>query len=29
MGMQDRDIYTSRENRMKCGVGKCGWRAPL
>jgi len=24
MGMADRDIYTSLENRMKCGVGKCG-----
>lgn len=24
MGMSDRDIYTSLENRMKCGVGKCG-----
>ena len=24
MGMKDRDIYTSLENRMKCGVGKCG-----
>jgi NAD(P)H-flavin reductase len=24
MGMADGDIYTSLENRMKCGVGKCG-----
>lgn len=24
MGMADTDIYTSLENRMKCGVGKCG-----
>jgi sulfhydrogenase subunit gamma (sulfur reductase) len=24
MGLADRDIYTSMENRMKCGVGKCG-----
>ncbi|HOA72373.1 MAG TPA: FAD/NAD(P)-binding protein [Phycisphaerae bacterium] len=24
MGLGDRDIYTSLENRMKCGVGKCG-----
>jgi NAD(P)H-flavin reductase len=24
MGLPDRDIYTSLENRMKCGVGKCG-----
>ena len=24
MGMHDRDIYTSLENRMKCGIGKCG-----
>ena len=24
MGLTDRDIYTSLENRMKCGVGKCG-----
>jgi NAD(P)H-flavin reductase len=24
MGMADRDVYTSLENRMKCGVGKCG-----
>jgi len=23
-GMSDTDIYTSLENRMKCGVGKCG-----
>jgi len=23
-GMSDGDIYTSLENRMKCGVGKCG-----
>ena len=23
-GMSDADIYTSLENRMKCGVGKCG-----
>ncbi len=23
-GMNDADIYTSLENRMKCGVGKCG-----
>lgn len=23
-GMQNKDIYTSLENRMKCGVGKCG-----
>ncbi len=24
MGLRDEDIYTSLENRMKCGVGKCG-----
>lgn len=24
MGIADADIYTSLENRMKCGVGKCG-----
>ncbi len=24
MGLVDRDIYTSLESRMKCGVGKCG-----
>jgi sulfhydrogenase subunit gamma (sulfur reductase) len=24
MGLADRDIYTSLENRMKCGIGKCG-----
>ena len=24
MGLADSDIYTSLENRMKCGVGKCG-----
>jgi len=24
MGLTDKDIYTSLENRMKCGVGKCG-----
>ena len=24
MGLGDSDIYTSLENRMKCGVGKCG-----
>lgn len=24
IGLADRDIYTSLENRMKCGVGKCG-----
>ncbi len=24
MGLADRDIYSSLENRMKCGVGKCG-----
>jgi sulfhydrogenase subunit gamma (sulfur reductase) len=24
MGLSDQDIYTSLENRMKCGVGKCG-----
>jgi NAD(P)H-flavin reductase len=24
MGMAKHDIYTSLENRMKCGVGKCG-----
>ncbi len=24
MGLSDGDIYTSLENRMKCGVGKCG-----
>ena len=23
-GMAKKDIYTSLENRMKCGVGKCG-----
>jgi NAD(P)H-flavin reductase len=23
-GLADRDVYTSLENRMKCGVGKCG-----
>jgi len=24
MGLAPRDVYTSLENRMKCGVGKCG-----
>ena len=24
MGLRPADIYTSLENRMKCGVGKCG-----
>jgi NAD(P)H-flavin reductase len=24
MGLKEEDIYTSLENRMKCGVGKCG-----
>jgi sulfhydrogenase subunit gamma (sulfur reductase) len=24
MGLREEDIYTSLENRMKCGVGKCG-----
>jgi NAD(P)H-flavin reductase len=24
LGMGPADIYTSLENRMKCGVGKCG-----
>ena len=24
MGMAKKDIYTSLENRMKCGVGRCG-----
>jgi NAD(P)H-flavin reductase len=24
MGLADRDVYTSLENRMKCGIGKCG-----
>jgi NAD(P)H-flavin reductase len=24
LGMTDQNIYTSLENRMKCGVGKCG-----
>ncbi|MCE5308932.1 MAG: FAD/NAD(P)-binding protein [Acidobacteriales bacterium] len=24
IGLRDEDIYTSLENRMKCGVGKCG-----
>jgi sulfhydrogenase subunit gamma (sulfur reductase) len=24
LGFQDRDIYTTLENRMKCGFGKCG-----
>ncbi len=24
MGIAPGDIYTSLENRMKCGVGKCG-----
>jgi NAD(P)H-flavin reductase len=24
MGAQMTDVYTSLENRMKCGVGKCG-----
>jgi sulfhydrogenase subunit gamma (sulfur reductase) len=24
MGLGDQDIFTSLENRMKCGVGKCG-----
>ena len=24
MGLADQDIYTSLENRMKCGIGKCG-----
>ena len=23
MGLAPRDIYTSLENRMKCGIGKC------
>jgi NAD(P)H-flavin reductase len=24
IGLSDASIYTSLENRMKCGVGKCG-----
>ena len=24
LGFKDEDIYTTLENRMKCGVGKCG-----
>jgi hypothetical protein len=24
MGLADADIYASLENRMTCGVGKCG-----
>ena len=24
MGLATADIYTSLENRMKCGIGKCG-----
>lgn len=24
MGLSDSDVYTSLENRMKCGIGKCG-----
>ena len=24
MGLGLKDVYTSLENRMKCGVGKCG-----
>ena len=24
MGLEERDVYTSLENRMKCGIGKCG-----
>jgi sulfhydrogenase subunit gamma (sulfur reductase) len=24
IGLDDRNVYTSLENRMKCGVGKCG-----
>jgi NAD(P)H-flavin reductase len=24
MGVPDANIYTSLENRMKCGLGKCG-----
>ena len=24
MGLHEEDIYTSLENRMKCGIGKCG-----
>ncbi len=24
MGLEETDIYTSLENRMKCGIGKCG-----
>jgi sulfhydrogenase subunit gamma (sulfur reductase) len=24
LGFQDKDIYTTQENRMKCGFGKCG-----
>ena len=24
IGLPDASIYTSLENRMKCGVGKCG-----
>ncbi len=24
MGLADEDVYTSLENRMKCGIGKCG-----
>ena len=26
MGLGPGDIYTSLENRMKCGLGKCGRR---
>jgi NAD(P)H-flavin reductase len=24
MGFSDQDVYTTLENRMKCGLGKCG-----
>lgn len=24
LGFSDQNIYTTLENRMKCGVGKCG-----
>jgi NAD(P)H-flavin reductase len=24
LGFQDKDIFTTLENRMKCGFGKCG-----
>jgi NAD(P)H-flavin reductase len=24
LGFKDEDIYTTLENRMKCGFGKCG-----